>query len=106
MLPSKLKIVNVTKDNIVNGKENRLLNLVCFVERGKPPAVLRWKKNGFLISLGGSNKLVYSFTPNKSDHQSGYTCEAQNTDMTKPLTQSIHLNIKCELTFLYLRLTM
>lgn len=95
MLPSKLNIVNLTEDDIVNGKENRLLNLVCLVKRGKPPAILRWKNNGILISQGGSSKLVYSFTPNKLDHQSVYTCEAQNTDMAKPLTKSIHLNIKC-----------
>ncbi|CAC5411923.1 unnamed protein product [Mytilus coruscus] len=94
LLPSKLKIVNVTHDNTVNGKENCPLNLVCLVERGIPPEVLRWKKNRISIRQGGPSKLVYTFTPNKADDQSVYTCEAQNPDMKRPLTKSIQLNIK------------
>ncbi|CAC5368461.1 unnamed protein product [Mytilus coruscus] len=94
VLPSKLEILNVTHNNTVNGKENCPLNLVCLVESGKPPEVLRWRKNGILISQGGPSKLVYSFVPMKTDHQSVFTCEAQNTDMEKPLTKSVHLNIK------------
>lgn len=103
MLPSKLKIVNATHESTLKGKENCPLNLVCLVEKGKPPAVLKWKNNGILISQGESSKLVYTFTPNKSDDQSVYTCEAQNEDMKRPLTKSIQLNIKCEYTYFILR---
>ncbi|CAC5368456.1 unnamed protein product [Mytilus coruscus] len=98
VLPSKLKILNVTDDYTVDGKEKCPLNLVCSVEGGKPPEVLTWRKDGRIIMQEGPSKLVYSVIPDKTDHQSVYTCEAQNTDTEKPLTKSIHLNIKYKLS--------
>lgn len=101
--PSKLKIVNATHKRTVNGRENCPLTLVCLVDRGKPPAVLKWKHNGIVISQGGSSNLVYTFTPNKADDQSVYTCEAKQPDMKSPLAKSVHLNIKCEYSNFILR---
>ncbi|VDI75925.1 Hypothetical predicted protein [Mytilus galloprovincialis] len=97
LLPEKIEIENVTHDNTVIGIENYALNLVCFVESGKPPAVLTWRRNGTIIKQGGSRKLRYSFIPKKTDHQSVYICEVQNQDMEKPLTKQIHLSIKCKI---------
>lgn len=102
MFPSKLNILNVAQVNTVNGKEHTPMHLVCSVKSGQPLEELRWKKNRSIIRHGGPGKLVYSFVPKTTDHNSVYTCEAQNLYMAIPLFKSIHLNIKCEnITLIY-----
>lgn len=66
------------------------------VESGKPPEVLRWRKDGTIVKHGGPSKLVYTFVPDKTDHKSVYSCEVQNIVMKMPLTKEIHLDIQCE----------
>ncbi|CAC5417636.1 unnamed protein product [Mytilus coruscus] len=94
IFPTKLRIQNVTNQHTVKGIENCTLSLICLVESGKPSEELRWTKNGNTIHRGGPSKLVYTFVPGKNDHQSVYTCEAQNPDMKIPLTKTIRLDIK------------
>lgn len=96
VLPTKLQILNVTNIYTVKGIEHSSLDRICLVKKGKPPGVLRWRKNGTIIRLGGSSKLVYSFVPNENDHQSVYSCKVQNTFMEKPLKKTIHLDIQCK----------
>lgn len=102
VFPSELNILNVTQVNTVNGKEHTHMRLVCLVKSGKPLEELRWKTNRTIIKHGGPGKLVYSFVPKTTDHNSVYTCEAQNSYMAIPLSKSIHLNIKCKnITLIY-----
>lgn len=98
MLPSKLKILNITDDDTVVGEENHLMNLSCSVDSGKPPETLTWRRDRSIVKQGGPSKIVYSFIPAKTDYNSTFTCEAKNADMKKPLTKSIHINIKCKKT--------
>lgn len=86
VLPSELRIQNVTDNNTFKGVENSPLDLVCIVNSGKPPEVLSWRKDRTIIAQGGPRTLFYSFVPNKTDHQSVYSCEVKNADMKIPLT--------------------
>lgn len=95
-LPTNLEILNVDDNYTVTGKENIQLDLICLVKSGKPPEVLTWRKNRTIIRQGGPSKLVYSFIPDKTDHQSVYSCEVQTSFMEMPLKMTIHLDIQCK----------
>lgn len=96
MLPKNLEILNITDNNIIKGRANSPLDLICLVKSGKPPEVLRWRKNKIIFKQGGPSELVFSFIPDKTDHQSVYSCEVQNPDMETPFTKTIHLDIACK----------
>lgn len=89
---------NATKENVINGVAYKNMNIKCSVESGKPPETLYLIRNNNTVKIGMEHgNIEYTFKPTQLDHNSIYTCEANNPLFIQPLRRNVRLNIKCEL---------
>lgn len=97
-IPTNLKILNATENNITYGKEGVPIKLTCTVENGIPAATLIWSKEGETVANGSNDILLYQFTPTRFDHMQSITCYAMSNLLTSSLLQTIFLDIQCKST--------
>lgn len=96
--PFEVKVVNMTKENRIVGKENENLTLGCYTLGGIPRGKIIWYygKKKLTMNNDDSEWAYYSFTLNKNNNEQIYTCIAEHDMLKTPLEQSIKLDILCK----------
>lgn len=94
-LPNDIKIIN-SKKGILEGEENKLLNLTCTVNSGTPFETITWYNMSFPIKSGGPGTLSLMAIPTRKNHNEQYTCKVDSYSLINPLEETITLDIKCK----------
>ncbi|CAG2188317.1 unnamed protein product [Mytilus edulis] len=93
--PLEVRVVNMTEDNRIVGKENENLTLACYTLGGIPRGKTLWYhgKKKLTMNKDDSEWTYYSITLNRNNNEQIYTCIAEHGMLRTPLEQSIKLDI-------------
>lgn len=100
--PWNITIKNV-HTGVLQGKENQPLVLNCSVNSGIPKESIMWYKGSSLLGKGGPGNYALDIVPNRSDHEAICTCIVNSSALRIPLNQSIKLDIKCKLMYIFIQ---
>lgn len=89
-----MKIINETKEGLIIGQENLLLNLICTVDIGKPDNTLELKLDNTSIMSNSSEYVQHLFVARRFHHLKYFKCIAENGFYK--LAKDIQLYVYCE----------
>ncbi|CAC5393264.1 NEGR1 [Mytilus coruscus] len=91
--PVNVKVLHSDK-GVIEGEEDKLLNLTCNVQSGIPPEIIKWYNMSSLIKSGGPGVLTISFKTKRYHHNKQYSCKVEADSLLTPKQENITLNIK------------
>ncbi|CAC5412439.1 unnamed protein product [Mytilus coruscus] len=70
----EIKFLHQTDDNIIYGQEEQSTDISCITVPGDDAKELSIKKNGKTLAASNSSVVTFSFTPNRHDNFTRYSC--------------------------------